>query len=139
MQALAGSQLYSAFLGEGEAVLRNAFSRARAAAPSIIFLDELDALAGSRGSVGEASHGSGNIGAATRLLSALLTEMDGLELARGPILVVSIDVNTVVGRFQYDEQGVVCNGDIYAHVMHFGKNRPELLQLPSSLAWHLPF
>lgn len=78
-QALSSSELYSAFLGEGEAALRAAFSRARAAAPAIVFLDELDALAGNRGGVGE-GHG---LGAGARLLSALLTEMDGLELATG--------------------------------------------------------
>ena len=82
-QALAGPQLYSAFLGEGEAAVRAAFLRARSAAPAIIFLDELDALTGKRGAVGEAgAHGSG-ASTAARLLSVLLTEMDGMEHATG--------------------------------------------------------
>jgi ATP-dependent 26S proteasome regulatory subunit len=46
LQALSGAQLFSAYLGEGEALLRDAFSRARMAAPAIIFIDELDAVAG---------------------------------------------------------------------------------------------
>lgn len=81
-QALAGTQLYTALLGEGEASLRSAFARARAAAPAIIFLDELDALAGNRGSIGNERSESGP---GLRLLSALLTEMDGMELAKGDL------------------------------------------------------
>lgn len=46
--ALAGAALFSMYVGEGEALLRSAFQRARQAAPSIIFLDELDALVGAR-------------------------------------------------------------------------------------------
>ena len=98
-QALAGPQLYSAFLGEGEAAVRAAFSRARSAAPAIIFLDELDALAGNRGAVGEAgaqAHGGG-ASTAARLLSALLTEMDGMEHATGRGF--SIDHKTPDGRY----------------------------------------
>ena len=81
LQALSGAQLYSAFLGEGEAGLRAAFLRARSAAPAIIFLDELDAVAGSRGAPGGGA--PGGVSAGARLLSALLTEMDGMELATG--------------------------------------------------------
>ena len=82
-QALAGPQLYSAFLGEGEAAVRAAFLRARSAAPAIIFLDELDALAGNRGAVGEAGASGSGVSTAARLLSVLLTEMDGMEHATG--------------------------------------------------------
>ena len=39
-------QLYSMYVGEGEAALRDAFSRARLAAPSILFFDELDSIVG---------------------------------------------------------------------------------------------
>jgi ATP-dependent 26S proteasome regulatory subunit len=39
------SQLYGMYVGEGEAVLRDTFRRARLASPAIIFLDEADALA----------------------------------------------------------------------------------------------
>jgi SpoVK/Ycf46/Vps4 family AAA+-type ATPase len=64
------------YLGEGEAMLRQVFKQARLSAPSIIFLDELDALFSSRAaSTLESS--------ATQLLSTLLIEMDGLELATG--------------------------------------------------------
>jgi len=45
---LSCAQLFSRYLGEGESLLRDAFRRARLAAPSIVFLDEADALAGRR-------------------------------------------------------------------------------------------
>ena len=46
LQALAGAQLFSMYVGEGEALLRDAFQRARLTAPAIIFLDEIDAIVG---------------------------------------------------------------------------------------------
>lgn len=77
-QVLSGAQLFSAYTGEGEARLRAAFARARQAAPAILFIDEIDAVGGRREDSGTGGGGSG-----ARLLSALLTEMDGLELATG--------------------------------------------------------
>lgn len=58
-------------------MLRSVFRQARLAAPSIVFLDEIDALFGSRAAADEADASS------MQLLGCLLTEMDGLELARG--------------------------------------------------------
>lgn len=81
--SLSGAELYSMYVGEGEALLRNAFRRARLAAPSIIFFDEADVVATKRGG---SSSGSSTVG--ERLLSTLLTEMDGLEQAKG-ILVLA--------------------------------------------------
>lgn len=43
-----GAELYSMYVGEGEALLRNTFRRARLTAPSIIFFDEADVVAGKR-------------------------------------------------------------------------------------------
>lgn len=43
---LSGAQLHSMYVGEGEATLRRAFARARLAAPAIMFIDELDSVAG---------------------------------------------------------------------------------------------
>lgn len=43
---LSCAQLFSMYAGEGEALLRDTFMRARLAAPSIVFLDEVDAVAG---------------------------------------------------------------------------------------------
>lgn len=81
--SLSGAEMYSMYVGEGEALLRNTFRRARLSAPSIIFFDEADVVAAKRG-----GSSSGNVTVGERLLSTLLTEMDGLEEAKG-ILVLA--------------------------------------------------
>ncbi|KAK7307050.1 hypothetical protein VNO77_39768 [Canavalia gladiata] len=81
--SLSGAELYSMYVGEGEALLRKTFQRARLAAPSIIFFDEADVVAAKRG---DSSSNSATVG--ERLLSTLLTEIDGLEEAKG-ILVLA--------------------------------------------------
>ena len=69
--AVKGPELLSKWLGESERALAALFRRARIAAPTVIFFDELDAIATKRGSSG----GSGG----DRLLSQLLTELDGVS------------------------------------------------------------
>ncbi|CAL5388527.1 unnamed protein product [Camellia sinensis] len=76
--AHAAQELYSMYVGEGEALLHNTFRRARLAAPSIIFFDEADVVPAKRG-----GKSSSNIAVGERLLSTLLTEIDGLEQAKG--------------------------------------------------------
>ncbi|XP_071391403.1 ATPase family gene 2 protein homolog A [Centroberyx affinis] len=71
--AIKGPELLSKYVGESERAVREVFRKARAVAPSIVFFDEIDALAGERGS----SSGSGGVG--DRVLAQLLTEMDGIE------------------------------------------------------------
>ncbi|KAM4834182.1 ATPase family gene 2 protein homolog A-like [Thomomys bottae] len=71
--AVKGPELMNKYVGESERAVREIFRKARAVAPSIIFFDELDALAVKRGS----SSGAGNV--ADRVLAQLLTEMDGIE------------------------------------------------------------
>jgi transitional endoplasmic reticulum ATPase len=66
-----GPQLLSKWVGESERAVREIFKKARQVAPSIIFFDELDALAPERGR-GNDSHVSDNV------LNQILTEMDGL-------------------------------------------------------------
>lgn len=115
---LAGAQLYSMYVGEGEALLRETFRqgehapavwravgglavrqpvhaalltrpaqaarctrrRARLVAPAIVFFDELDSLVGKR----VEGEQTGEVTA--RILSSFLTEMDGLELAQGVLV-----------------------------------------------------
>uniref|UniRef100_A0A667XFL9 non-chaperonin molecular chaperone ATPase n=1 Tax=Myripristis murdjan TaxID=586833 RepID=A0A667XFL9_9TELE len=74
--AVKGPELLSKYVGESERAVREVFRKARAVAPSIVFFDEIDALAGERGS----SSGSGGVG--DRVLAQLLTEMDGIEQLR---------------------------------------------------------
>ncbi|KAI7834573.1 P-loop containing nucleoside triphosphate hydrolase protein [Kickxella alabastrina] len=77
-----GSELFSKYLGETEARLRRLFRAARAAAPCIVFMDEIDSIAAKRE---WSSVESG--GPALRVLSTLLNEMDGVHETRGVIAV----------------------------------------------------
>jgi len=69
--AVKGPELLSKWLGESERALAALFRRARLASPCVIFFDEIDAIASKRGS-GESSGGE-------RMLSQLLTELDGVN------------------------------------------------------------
>eukprot|EP00966_Prymnesium_polylepis_P168286 3891219-Prymnesium_polylepis.2 len=70
--AFGAAELLSSNLGEAEAKLTAAFDDARAAAPAILFIDEIDALGAARG----AADGDGS---EARLLGVLLTQMDGVH------------------------------------------------------------
>jgi predicted ATPase len=69
---LDSASVMSAYVGETEKAIRDAFATARAKAPSLIFFDEVDVIGRSR-ALSDDSQGS------TRLLSTLLTEMDGFD------------------------------------------------------------
>ena len=86
-----GAQLYSSYVGEAEAELRALFSRGRASIPAVLFLDELDALVGSRGEGGGGKGGASAGGGDTesRLLATLLTEMDGVGAAEGVVVIAA--------------------------------------------------
>ncbi|KAJ2449154.1 hypothetical protein EV183_005039 [Coemansia sp. RSA 2336] len=77
-----GSELFSKYLGETEARLRQLFEAARAAAPCVVFMDEVDSIAAKRE---WSSVESG--GPALRVLSTLLNEMDGVHATRGVVVV----------------------------------------------------
>jgi len=79
---VAGPELLDRYVGETEKSIRELFERARQTAPSIIFLDEIDAIASSRGTGNEATE---------RVVSQLLTEMD--RAADHPKLVVIAATN----------------------------------------------
>ncbi|KAJ3258977.1 hypothetical protein HK103_003118 [Boothiomyces macroporosus] len=80
---VSGASMYSSLLGESEAQIRQLFRNARSAAPAIIFLDEIDALVGKRGF----SSGKSGDSVQERILSTLLNEMDGIELAKDVLVV----------------------------------------------------
>ena len=65
-----GPEILDRYVGESEKAVRKLFDRARQASPSIVFLDEIDAVAGRRGENHEVTE---------RVVSQLLTELDGLE------------------------------------------------------------
>jgi transitional endoplasmic reticulum ATPase len=67
------------FVGESERAVRELFRRAAEAAPALVFLDEVDALAPRRGQ-------SSDSGVSDRVVAALLTELDGVEPLRDVIV-----------------------------------------------------
>lgn len=72
--SVSGADLYSPYVGDSEKALAQLFRQARACAPCVLFLDEIDSLIGSRSTLGAPN------GVQTRLLSVLLNEMDGIGL-----------------------------------------------------------
>ena len=77
-----GPELLDRYVGESEESVREVFERARQTAPSIVFLDEIDAIAGQRGETHEVTE---------RVVSQLLTELDGIT--ENPNLVVLAATN----------------------------------------------
>ncbi|KWV33095.1 AAA family ATPase [Micromonospora rifamycinica] len=75
-----GAELLSKWVGESERAVRELFRRAREAAPTLVFLDEMDALAPVRG---QATDG----GTTDRVVAALLTELDGVEALRNVVVI----------------------------------------------------
>ncbi|KAI9292837.1 AAA-domain-containing protein [Neoconidiobolus thromboides FSU 785] len=80
MFTLNGASIYSCYIGESEAIIRNCFDRARQASPSIIFIDEIDALIGKR----EASNQDS---VKDRILTMFLNEMDGVQEAKQVLVI----------------------------------------------------
>lgn len=76
-----GAELLSRYVGESERAVRNIFRIAKQAAPSMIFFDEIDALAPRRSSA--------NSEVADRVVSQLLTEMDGIEELSGVVVLAA--------------------------------------------------
>ncbi|KAI8375234.1 P-loop containing nucleoside triphosphate hydrolase protein [Blakeslea trispora] len=72
--AVKGPELFSKWVGESEKAVHEVFRKARAASPSIVFFDEIDALTVKRGASGD-----GGTSVADRVLSQLLNELDGVE------------------------------------------------------------
>ena len=78
--AVKGAELLDKYVGESERAVRELFRRAADAAPALVFLDEVDALAPRRGQ-------STDSGVADRVVAALLTELDGVEPLREVVVV----------------------------------------------------
>ena len=78
--SIKGPELLSKWVGESEKGVREIFRKARQAAPCIIFFDELDAIAPTRG-----DHGDSHV--TERVISQFLTEMDGLEILTNVVVI----------------------------------------------------
>ncbi len=77
-----GPEFLSKWVGESEKAVRETFRKARQAAPCVIFLDEIDAIAPVRGN-------SSDSGVTERVISQLLTEMDGLESLHNVVVIAA--------------------------------------------------
>lgn len=78
--AVKGPEIFNKYVGESERAIREIFRKARAASPSIIFFDEIDAIAGDR-------DGDSSTTAALNVLTSLLNEIDGVEELKGVVIV----------------------------------------------------
>src|SRR5918912_553690 len=78
--SIKGPELLSKWVGESEKGVREVFRKARQAAPCVVFFDELDAIAPRRGSEGDAH-------VTERVISQMLTEIDGLEDLKGVVVI----------------------------------------------------
>ncbi len=76
-----GPEVLSKWVGESEKRVREIFRKARQAAPTVIFIDEIDAIAPARGA--EGNH------VTDRLINQLLTEMDGIERNSGVVVIAA--------------------------------------------------
>ena len=79
VHAVKGAELMDKWVGASEKAVRELFRRARDSAPSMVFLDEVDALAPRRGQ-------STDSGVTDRVVAALLTELDGIEPLRDVVV-----------------------------------------------------
>merc|ERR1711988_174647 len=80
--SIKGPELLTMWFGESEANVRDVFDKARSAAPCVLFFDELDSIAKSRGGSG----GDGG-GASDRVINQLLTEMDGMNSKKNVFII----------------------------------------------------
>ncbi len=87
-----GPELLSKWVGESEKAIREVFRKARTAAPAIIFFDEIDAIAPTRG------RSTGDSHVTERVISQLLTEMDGLESMKDIIVLAATNRPDLIDR-----------------------------------------
>jgi len=87
--AIKGPEIFSKWVGESERAVREIFRKARQAAPSIIYFDEIDAISAGRGSH-ESTHTFASI------VNQILVEMDGIENRKGVVTIASTNRPDIV-------------------------------------------
>ncbi len=86
-----GPELLSKWVGESERGVREVFRRARQAAPCVIFFDEVDAIAPTRGTGGDSM-------VTERVVSQLLTELDGIQSLNGVVVLAATNRIDIVDQ-----------------------------------------
>ncbi|GAA5819042.1 MAG: CDC48 family AAA ATPase [Methanobrevibacter sp. CfCl-M3] len=81
--AIKGPELLSKWVGDSEKGVREVFRKARQTAPTVIFFDEIDSIASSRGG------STGDSGVTQRVVNQLLTEIDGMEELRDVAIIAA--------------------------------------------------
>ena len=81
--SIKGPEFLSKWVGESERAVRDIFRKARQAAPTVLFFDEMDSIAPARGS------GSGDSHVTERMISQILSEMDGLESLHNVVVIAA--------------------------------------------------
>jgi transitional endoplasmic reticulum ATPase len=81
--SIKGPEVFSKWVGESEKAIREVFRKARMAAPAVIFLDEIDSLTPRRGM------GMSDSGVSERVISQLLTEMDGITTMQDIVVIAA--------------------------------------------------
>lgn len=89
--SIKGPEILSMWVGESERVVRKIFRKARQAAPVVVFFDEVDSIAGSRGM----AHDSG---VGNRVLDQILTELDGLEALKNVVFMAATNRPDLVDK-----------------------------------------
>ncbi|EAR89093.2 AAA family ATPase CDC48 subfamily protein (macronuclear) [Tetrahymena thermophila SB210] len=87
--AVKGPELFSKYVGDSEKAIREVFRRARLCAPSVIFFDEIDAIATQR---------SVNTDVSERVLIQMLTEMDGFEGLKNVVIVAATNRPEIIDK-----------------------------------------
>ena len=77
-----GPELFDKYVGESEKGVREIFAKARENAPTVVFFDEIDAIAAQRGSGSDSQ-------VSERVVSQLLTELDGLEALEEVVVIAA--------------------------------------------------
>lgn len=89
--SIKGPEIMSKWVGESEKAIRMIFKKAKQVAPSIVFLDEIDAIAPRRGSHFDS-------GAVERVVNQLLTSMDGLDQMQGVFIIAATNRPDILDR-----------------------------------------
>jgi len=89
--SIKGPEMLSMWVGESEKAIRKIFRKARQVSPVIVFFDEIDSIAGTRGY----SHDSG---VGNRVLDQILTELDGLEVLKSVVFICATNRPDLVDK-----------------------------------------